>query len=320
MVRREIITSNRKGAGTQIWARIESIKYHITMLSWESLDKSIKKDVLKSGLYTKKPTECSTCNIIVENINVTGMLKDNLKEKYHTDILDGEREKTLIVGEASAEIDRKIERAIQMMNTNEKSLVTITVPVKQPEVISESVMIKFEVTLITCERHKPIWDWSVKEKYEVASRYKKKGVELFKNSRITDAFYKFSKACKILITLEPISDLKLDTQLESNINDLRFSLYNNMAMCHLSRKNYEHTVTLCTKILDKDKNNVKALYRRGVAYGSLKNHEKAVADLKVALTLESNNTLLKEQFNIYNTKLQESIQKSNDIVRKMFKT
>ncbi|XP_012223161.1 uncharacterized protein Bdbt [Linepithema humile] len=288
--------------------------------SWESMDKSIKKNVLTLGMYTKKPTECSKCNIIVENINVMGTLNDNLKEKYHTEILDGEREKTLIVGEASAEIDRKIERVIQMMNTNERSLVTITMPVKQTEVNSEIITIKFEITLITCERHKPIWEWSVEEKYEVALRYKKTGVELFKQSRFVDAFYKFSRACKILITLEPISDLELDKQLESNINKLRFSLYNNMAMCHLSQKNYEHVVTLCTKILDKDKNNVKALYRRGVAYGNMKNNEKAVADLKVAHTLEPNNNVVKALFDTYNTKLQESIQKSNDIVRRMFKT
>lgn len=287
--------------------------------SWESTDKSIKKNMLKPGLYSKKPTECSKCTILVENINIVGILNDNLKEKYHTEILDGECKKTLIVGEASVEIDRKIERVIQMMNTNERSLITITMPTKQVEVNSEIITIKFEITLITCERHKPIWEWGTEEKYEVALRYKEKGVELFKDFRITDAFYKFSRACKILITLEPISDLELDKQLESNINNLRFSLYNNLAMCHLSRKNYEHTVTLCTKILDKDKNNVKALYRRGMAYGNMKNNEKAVADLKVALTLEPNNNVVKEQLNIYNAKLQESIQKSNDIVRRMFK-
>jgi len=174
--------------------------------------------------------------------------------------------------------------------------------------------------LISCERHKSIWEWSAEEKYEVALKYKEKGTELFKDSRITDAFRKFSKACKLLITLEPIADLELDKQLEYNINDLRLALYNNMAICHLKRYNYQHVVSLCTKVLDKDGNNVKALYRRGVAYGSMGDNEKAIADLKVVLTLESNNHSAKEQFDVYNTRLQESIQRNKDMMKRMFKT
>lgn len=247
-----------------------------------------------------------------------GISKDVLKEKY-TDILDSEGEKVLIIGEASAEIDRKVERAIQMMNIFEKSLVTITTP-SQSEVKNESVPVKFEITLTKCERHKPIWEWSPEEKYNIALKYKEIGVELFKSSRFVDAFHKFSRSCKILITLEPISDLELDQQLEININNLRLTLYNNMARCQLNQKNFEHTVTLCTKVLNKDRNNVKALYRRGIAYGSMKDNEKAVADLKAALTLEPNDHTVKEQFHIYNTRLQEATQKCNDMVRKMFKS
>lgn len=291
--------------------------------SWESADKSIKKNVLKLGLFTKKPTECSTCTVIVEKINVTGTSEADLKEKYHTTILDGEPEKMVVIGEASSEIDEKVERAICMMNVNETSLVTITMPLKQSDesiVSNETIMVKFEIKLTDYKRHKPVWEWSAEEKYEVALRYKERGTELFKDFRIINAFHKFSKACKLLITLEPIADLELDKQLDYNINDLRLALYNNMAICQLKRKNYQHVITLCTKVLNKDRNNVKALYRRGVAYGSMGDNEKAIADLKVVLTLESSNHSAKEQFDVYNTRLQESIQRNKDMMKRMFKT
>ncbi|EZA62002.1 Peptidyl-prolyl cis-trans isomerase FKBP4 [Ooceraea biroi] len=210
-----------------------------------------------------------------------------------------------------------------MMNVHERSLVTLALPVvEQGDVGGELVTVRFEITLSKCERHKPIWEWSAGEKYQVALRYKERGVELFRDSRIVDAFHEFSRACKILITLEPIPDpdLKLEEQLESDIKGLRLALYNNMAMCQLSRKNYEHVVSLCTKVLDRDRNNVKALYRRGMAHGSMRDNEKAVADLKVALILEPSNCAVKEQFNNYNSKLHESIQRRNDMVRRMFKT
>lgn len=291
---------------------------------WESADKSIKKNVLKPGIvYIKKPTECSTCTITVDMINVTGASEADLKEKYHSTILDGEREKTMIIGEASSEIDEKVERGICMMNVNERSLVIIALPLKHSDesvVSDECIIVKFEITLIHCERHKPVWEWSAEEKHKVALRYKGRGTELFKDSRIVDAFRKFSKACKLLITLEPIKDLELDKQLENNINDLRLALYNNMAICQLKRKNYQYVITLCIKVLDKDKNNVKALYRRGVAYGKMGDNEKAITDLKAVLTLESSNHSAKEQFDVYNTRLQESIQRNKDMLRRMFKT
>jgi len=288
--------------------------------SWESADKSIRKDVLKPGGFIKKPTECSTCAVIVEKINVTHMSIEDLKEKYYTTILDGEAKKTIVIGEANSEIDKKIERAICMMNVNERSSVTIAIPVKQSDVSIKSIMVKFDITLTHCNRNKPVWEWSPEGKYEVALRYKERGTELFKGSRIIDAFHKFSRGCKLLITLEPITDLELDKQLEYNIDNLRLALYNNMAMCHLKQENYQHVVTLCTKILDKDENNVKALYRRGVAYGNMGDNEKAVADLKAILTLESSNQSAREQFDIYNTRLQESIKRNKDMVRRMFKT
>ncbi|KAG5321312.1 FKBP4 isomerase, partial [Pseudoatta argentina] len=290
---------------------------------WKSADKSIQKRVLKLGVFTKKPTECSTCTIIVENINIIGMSEMDLKEKYYTNILDGESEKMMVIGEASSEIDEKIERVICMMNINERSLVTIAMPLKQSDESvdnNESVIVKFEITLILCKRHKPVWDWSAKEKYQIALRYKERGTELFKEFRIIDAFRRFSKACKLLITLEPIADLELDKQLEYNINNLRLALYNNMAICQLKRKNYQHVVTLCTKVLNKDENNVKALYRRGVAYGNMGDNEKATIDLKTVLTLESTNHSAKEQFDVFNTRLQESLQRNKDMMRRMFKT
>lgn len=293
---------------------------------WSSADRSIEKNVLKPGVFTKKPTECSTCVIIVEKIKTSCGLVDapgvDLRKEYHSAILDGEPEKTVIIGEASSEIDEKIERAICMMNIGEKSLVSIVISPRNSDesVAGTSLVVKFEITLTHCERHKPVWDWSADEKYEVALRYKEIGTKLFKDSRIVDAFRKFGKACKLLITLEPIVDLELNKQLECNINDLRLALYNNMAICQLKQKNYQHVVALCTKVLDKDGNNVKALYRRGVAYGSIGDNEKAITDLKAVLTLESSNHSAKEQFNVYNTKLQESIQRNKNMVRKMFKT
>lgn len=285
--------------------------------TWKSADNIVRKDIIKSGTFCKKPTECSTCEVIIENVNVTNASVHDLKSKYNSEILKNKSKSTLNIGEANCEIDRQIERAIQMMMVSEKSLVIIDVLLED---IDNSLVIKFEITLNEIQPYKPIWEWTPEDKYLVALKHKEAGIGLFKEGRYVDAFYRFSKACKILITLEPIQDLELDKTLESNIYNLRLVLYNNMAGCQLNRKNYEHTISLCNKILNKESSNVKALYRRGVAHGNLKDVEKAVADLKNAANLEPHNQTIKEQLSIYNVKLQEANQKFENMIKRMFKT
>ncbi|XP_053985642.1 uncharacterized protein LOC128880030 [Hylaeus volcanicus] len=285
--------------------------------TWESADKVVRKDVIKFGGFSKKPTQCASCTIVIKNVHVDNASVEDLKEKCNSEIFDGTAEKTLVIGEAKCQIDRQVERAIEMMNVLENSLVTLTVSL---EGIDQPVTIKFEITLTKMEPYKPIWEWTPEEKYLIALRYKETGVSLFKNSRWVDAFHKFSRACKIIITLEPIPDLELDAKLENDMNSLRLVLYNNMAGCHLNRKNYEYTISLCTKVLNKECNNVKALYRRGVAYGNQKDLDKAVSDLKSVVSLEPQNRAAKEQFSFYNAKLLEANQKYEDMVKKMFKT
>lgn len=284
--------------------------------TWKSADNIVRKDIIKPGTFCKKPTECTTCEVIIENINVTNASVHDLKSKFNSEILNNRSKNTLIIGEANCEIDRQIERAIQMMMVSEKSLVIVDVLL---EGIDNSLVIKFEITLNEIQPYKPIWEWTPEEKYSIALKYKEAGVGLFKEGRYVDAFYRFSKACKILITLEPIQDLELDKTLENNIYNLRLVLYNNMAGCQLNCKNYEHTISLCNKILNKECN-VKALYRRGVAHGNLKDVEKAVADLKNAANLEPHNQAIKEQLSIYSVKLQEANQKFENMIKRMFKT
>lgn len=284
---------------------------------WESKDKTIRKEILKKGLFSNKPTECCECQIIIRDVHVTGMNVTDLKNQLQTEILD-DTEKTIIIGDANSEIDRKIERGIQMMMIEEESLFIICMSALSKE--GEKVIVTFNVILKCFKPFKAIWNWTPEEKYDIALRYKEVGVKLFKESRHVDAFHKFSKACKILITLEPIPDLELDKSLEKNINTLRIILYNNLAGCHMLRKNYEHVITLCNKILEKDENNIKALYRRGVAYGKLRNIENAVPDLKKVIRLEPHNAAAKEQYLIYNKKLQEANQKCKDMIKRMFQT
>ncbi|XP_058808982.1 FK506-binding protein-like [Phymastichus coffea] len=285
------------------------------MTTWESSDKLIKKEIIQKGSFSQKPTEMSACNVYIDNLKSVNLSVEQIKNYLHSEIIEAAGIQVIVIGHACSTVDRCIERAVQTMSLNEQSLTTIKVIPN--DLAMEKIILTLELTLKSCEFYKPIWLWTEEEKYENAMKYKLKGVELFKAKRIVDAFYRFSKACKILITLEPLEDI--DKPLEYKIVELKHILYNNMAECQLIRKNYDNAIALCCKVLAKEENNVKALYRRGVAYGNLRNYKKAIDDLKIVVYLEPNNSRALEKFNYYNEQWRSSVHAYEDMVRKMFK-
>jgi hypothetical protein len=55
-------------------------------------------------------------------------------------------------------------------------------------------------------------------------------------------------------------------QAATYIVEIELPCSNNMALCCLKIGNYDHVLFYTNAVLDKDKTNFKALYRRGIAY------------------------------------------------------
>lgn len=282
-----------------------------------SSDKRVEKTVIKHGIISNKPQDGSVCFLLIEDVQT--IPQDIDLQQYHSEILTGDSTVQLTIDESSSELDRQIERAIKWMGDNEVAVVNIALPaLSDQKEYRTNNQLKFKITLMDHKPVKPIWDWTPQKKFDQALKKKETGVELINKSRTKDAFYKFSKAVKLIISMEPIEDLNLDDNLNEKINDLRVSLYNNMAMCQLKHNNYDHTIELCNKVLMRDQNNVKALYRRGCAYGAIKDIEKALDDFKNAHHIEPQNNAVKSQLLIYQDKWKIAEKTTNDIIKKMF--
>lgn len=285
--------------------------------NYVSFDKSVEKTVIKHGKISNKPQDGSVCCLLIEDVETIPQ-GINLQE-YHSEILTGNKTVQWTIDESISELDRQIERAIKWMGENEVAFVKIVLPaLPDQEQCQKNNLLKFKLTLTEHKPIKPIWDWTPQEKYDKALKKKEIGVELVNKSRTKDAFYKFSKAVKLIISMEPIQDLDLDDNLNNKINNLRISLYNNMAMCQLKYNNYDNTIELCNKVLMRDKNNVKALYRRGCAYGGTKNIEKALDDFKNAHNIEPTNNAVKTKLLIYQEKWKQAEKTTTEMIKKMF--
>ena len=66
------------------------------------------------------------------------------------------------------------------------------------------------------------------------------------------------------------------------IVDIELPVCLNLGLCYLKLNRYHHAINYCSQALDKDENNEKALYRRGLAYLNVGELNKARVDLQLA--------------------------------------
>ncbi|XP_071709261.1 outer envelope protein 61-like [Rutidosis leptorrhynchoides] len=114
-------------------------------------------------------------------------------------------------------------------------------------------------------------DAQVNYELKAAERLKKKGNEFHSQGRFSDALEKYKRAKN---NLKNVPSSKGATLV------LACSL--NLMSCYLKTGQYDECINEGTEVLATDTRNVKALYRRGEAYKSLGQLQKAVSDLSKA--------------------------------------
>jgi len=107
-------------------------------------------------------------------------------------------------------------------------------------------------------------------KMSPAELFKHKGNVSFKAALYDEAIEHYTKA----LELAPPEDTKF-----------RAACHNNRAACHATSHRYKEVVKDCTKVLQLEKDNIKALLRRGLAYEPLEKYNEAMEDMQRVLYL-----------------------------------
>lgn len=262
---------------------------------WVSPDGKITKEVVVEGKRGQKPYENSSCQIKISDCNVD-------VEKYTSD--------EVIIGENDSTFGDLLDKTLMMMLEGEKAKVTFNFQEK----------ISFILELVQFNSKGYIFEWTAQQKYELALHHKSKGNELFKTSYV-NASRRFGKALKILCSIpiavqdppEVVDDVKVQ-----DLTLLKAVLYNNLASCYLKNGSYESVIDLCEKVLNVDANNVKALYKKGMAHIEENDFEKAHNCFQKVLQLEPENKAAAEKLCFVKAKVKESNAKVNAMIKKMF--
>ncbi|KAF7837062.1 70 kDa peptidyl-prolyl isomerase-like [Senna tora] len=280
------------------------LQINLELVSWRTVsditkDRKVLKKTLKEGEKYERPNDGS-----VVQVKLIGKLQDGtiFIKKGH----DDEQPFEFKVDEE--QVIEGLDKAVKNMKKGEIALVTV-----QPEyafgasgspqelaTVPPNSTVYYEVELLSFEKEKETWELNTPEKIEAAGKKKEEGNAYFKAGKYERASKRYKKAMRYI-------------EFESNFNDeeeqqtkvLKISCNLNNAACMLKLKDYKEAVKLCTKVLELDSGNVKALYRRAQAYIQLVDLDLAEMDIKKALEIEPDNRDLKMEYKILKEKVRE---------------
>lgn len=186
--------------------------------------------------------------------------------------------------------------------------------------LPDNCRVIYTIHMVSFERGRDLWELSDQDRLEIAKRYKETGGELFKLDKTKGAAICYSKGLKYLIPVDP--DIQLEVQqlqeYEKEIFSLQSVLMLNLAACQLKFQQYPHVVKNCSRVLEMEADNVKALYRRGQALVMMNDYDRAREDLTKAKKLEPANKAVDEQLKLLESRQQAHNAKYKDALKSMF--
>ncbi|XP_030532634.2 peptidyl-prolyl cis-trans isomerase FKBP62-like [Rhodamnia argentea] len=295
-----------------------TLQIKLELVSWKTVsevtdDKKVIKKILKEGEGYEKPNEGA-----VVKVKLVGKLQDGtvFVKKGHDDSEELFEFKT-----DEEQVIDGLDRAVMNMKKGEVALLTVapeyafgSFESKQDlAVIPPNSTVYYEVELVSFVKDKESWDMNTEEKIEAAGKKKEEGNVLFKAGKYARASKRYEKAVKYIEY-----DTSFGEEEKKQAKALKVACNLNDAACKLKFKDYKQAEKLCTKVLELDSRNVKALYRRAQAYIQLADLDLAEFDIKKALEIDPDNRDVKLEYKVLKEKVKEYNKKDAKFYGNMF--
>jgi FK506-binding protein 4/5 len=275
-------------------------------------DKKIIKKILKEADGYEKPSDGT-----VVQIRYTAKLQDGTifeKKGY-----EGGEPFQFVVDEE--QVIAGLDKAVETMKIGEVALITIGPEYgfgnietqRDLAVIPPNSILIYEVEMVSFTKEKESWDMNTTEKIEASREKKEQGNSLFKVGKYQRAAKKYDKAAKYI---EHDNSFSAEEKKQSKV--LKVSCNLNHAACCLKLKDFKEAVKLCSKVLELESQNVKALYRRAQAYIETADLDLAEFDIKRALEIEPQNREVRLEYKILKQKQIEYNKKDAKLYGNMF--
>ncbi|KAL8500968.1 hypothetical protein ACS0TY_020524 [Phlomoides rotata] len=290
----------------------------LELLSWKTVsyvtdDKKVVKRILKEGEGYEKPNEGA-----VVKLKLIGKLQDGtvfIKKGHESEdeLFEFKTdEEQVIAGLDMSVIKMKKGEVVHLtiapeygFGSSESKQELATVP--------PNSTLYYEAELVSFEKEKESWDMNTTEKIEAAGKKKEEGNALFKAGKYVRASKRYEKAAKYIEY-----DTSFSEEEKKQSKALKVTCKLNNAACKLKLKDYKEAEKLCTKVLELESTNVKALYRRAQAYMNLADLDLAELDIKKALEIDPDNRDVKLEYKVLKEKMKEFNKKDAKFYGKIF--
>ncbi|KAK1269288.1 Peptidyl-prolyl cis-trans isomerase FKBP65 [Acorus gramineus] len=275
-------------------------------------DMMVIKKILREGEGIRCPKEGSTVHI-----KYTAKLEDGTVFE-RKGFKENEAFQFIIDEE---QVSKGLDLAVMTMKKGELSVVTIRPAygygdqevVQDLAIVPSCSTLTYEVEMVDFTKEKELWEMSNGEKIEAATKAKEDGNNLFKIGKYQQAAKKYDKATDYVT-----EDGSFEDGEEKLVKSLRVACWLNSAACRLKLSDSQTAIKLCTKVLDIETSNMKALYRRAQAYINTVDLDLAEYDIKVALEVDPQNREVKTIYRTLKQLQAESNKKDAKLYTNMF--
>ncbi|XP_042515821.1 peptidyl-prolyl cis-trans isomerase FKBP62-like isoform X2 [Macadamia integrifolia] len=294
-----------------------NLQITLELVSWKTVkevtdDRKVLKKILKEGEGYERPNDGT-----LVKVKLIGKLQDGtvFLKKGH------DEEELFEFKTDDEQVIDGLDRAVMTMKKGEVALVIVapeyafgsTESQQGLAVVPPNSTVYYEVELESFVKEKESWDMNTQEKIEAAGKKKEDGNALFKAGKYARASKKYEKAAKYIEY-----DSSFSEEEKKQAKALNATCNLNNAACKLKLKDYKEAEKLCTKVLDIESGNVKALYRRAQAYIQMADLELAELDIKKALEIDPNNRDVKLEYKVLKEKVKEYNKKDAKFYGNMF--
>lgn len=170
--------------------------------------------------------------------------------------------------------------------------------------INANETIYFEAELVEFkDKEKTKIDYTPTERIELAKKFKEDGAKLFGEEKLKEAKRLFEDALDYI-----------DWEKEPEVIPMKIALRNNVALISLNLKNYHECLVNCGHVLEFDKTNIKALFKKAKANRLLQEFEEAERIIVSALEIDpTDKALINEQ-----TQIKRDLKEYEDREKKMY--
>ncbi|XP_061462545.1 tetratricopeptide repeat protein 9C [Rhineura floridana] len=171
---------------------------------------------------------------------------------------------------------------------------------------------------------------TMEQRLQQAQTFKEEGNHCYKQSRFRDAVSRYHWALLQVKGLDPSVPSPLQEfgaerppvtpEQEKVLHSIQSDCYNNLAACLLQMEpvNYDRVKEYSLKVLERQPENAKALYRAGVAFYHLRDYDRARHHLLAATSKQPKDTSVKRYLQLTESQLSSYHQKEKQLYMGMF--